>query len=65
MVDKIDKISIFLEIEGKPYVALLNDKDPTMIVNVLGSIFENGVLRVTSLPSSFSFETFDLKGGKP
>ncbi len=53
---KVDKISLFLEIEGKPHVALLEDENKELIIDVLSSVCKHGVLRVTKLPDDFRFE---------
>jgi hypothetical protein len=53
---KVDKISIFVEIDGKPYVALLAEENIELIVDVLGSVCKHGVLRVTALPKDYKFE---------
>jgi hypothetical protein len=53
---KVDKISLFLEIDGKPHVALLEDENKDLIVDVLASVCKNGILRVTKLPDDFKFE---------
>lgn len=53
---KVDKISIFVEIDGKSYVALLADENTNLIVDVLGSVCKHGVLCVTELPKDYKFE---------
>ena len=53
---KVDKLSIFLEVDGVPHVALLGNENRELIVEVLASVCRNGILRITKLPDDFKFE---------
>ena len=55
----ITRVSLILEINGKPHVAFIDDVDVHILVDVVAALTKEKVLKVMQLPKDYSFEKIE------
>ena len=56
---KIDKVSLAVEIEGKPYFVILGQEKLKLLVDIASGLADNEKLNVIKAPDDFKFSTMD------
>lgn len=60
----ISKLSVSVEIDGKPYFVLVPAESKQVLISLIAGISKNGELQVVSMPDGFSFQSLsDIKNG--
>ncbi len=52
----VTAISLVLEIDGKPHIALINEIDPNLLINVIAGLTKDGTLKVVKMSDDFKIE---------